>query len=64
MDTKKWYESKINWVAVVGTAAQLVNVFGLIVPAELVPQVAVGMAIAQSALTFVMRTWFTDVNVK
>ena len=59
METKAWYESKINWVAVVGGAAQLVNVFGLIVPPELIPQVAVGMALAQSVVTMIMRNYFT-----
>ena len=61
---KAWYESKINWTAVVGAAAQLVNVFGLIVPPDMIPQVAVGMALAQSVITVVMRTYFTNVNVK
>jgi len=56
---KAWYESKINWTAVVGAAAQLVNVFGLIVPPDMIPQVAVGLALAQSVVTMVMRNYFT-----
>ena len=59
MEQKKWYESKINWTAVVGAAAQLVNVFGLVVPPEMIPQVAVGMALAQSVVTMVLRNYFT-----
>ena len=59
METKKWYESKINWTAVVGAAAQLVNVFGLVVPPEMIPQVAVGMALAQSVVTMILRNYFT-----
>ncbi len=59
MEDKKWYESKINWVAVVGGAAQLVNLFGLVVPPEIIPQIAVGMALAQSVVTMVLRNYFT-----
>jgi hypothetical protein len=61
--TKNWWESKINWVSVLGVAAQIANYMGWIVPPDLVEQTAVLLGAAQTVLTVIMRTWFTTVPV-
>lgn len=51
--------SKINWVQIFGTLAMLGSFFGLDISGEQQAAVITTIGVAQSVITFVMRTWFT-----
>jgi hypothetical protein len=56
---KQWWESKINWTQLIGTAAMVAAYLGYIVPPDLVPATVTAIASVQAAVTLVLRTWFT-----
>lgn len=63
VEVKKWWESKVNWVAILGIVAQMANFTGFIVPPDLIANVAVLLASVQSVLTVIARTWFSPTVV-
>lgn len=56
---KSDWTSKINWTQVLTFAAQVVAMFGLDVPPELIPTLAVLIQGVGTAATIIFRTWFT-----
>jgi hypothetical protein len=59
MEQKPWYESKINWVQILGSMAMFGTLFGWTVSPDMVTTVAGAVAGVQAATTMVMRTWFS-----
>jgi hypothetical protein len=59
MMTKPWYESKINWVQMLGAGAMFATLFGYTVSPDMVTTAAGAIAGVQAAVTMAMRTWFT-----
>lgn len=53
-----WYESKINWVSIIGIAAQAGNFLGVVsLDADTQLQIAAGLGALQGLLTGVLKTW-------
>jgi hypothetical protein len=59
METKAWYESKVNWVSLFGMIAPFAVMWGLNIPADFWTLAAAFAVSAQNLLIFVMRTWFS-----
>lgn len=52
-------ESKINWTQVITFAVQVITMFGLNVPPELIPTLAVVIQGIGTVATIIFRTWYT-----
>lgn len=63
MNTKPWWESKVNWVQIIGMLAQMAAWWGLSVTPETQAAVASFLAAGQALLTIVLKTWFSAVPV-
>lgn len=63
MSTKPWWESKVNWVQIIGILAQMGAWWGLSLTPETQAAVATFLAAGQAFLTVVLKTWFSPVPV-
>ena len=52
--------SKINWTAIIGALAAVVAIWGVDIPAEQQAAIVTGIVAAQSVLTVIWRTFFTE----
>ncbi len=57
---KSGWLSKINWLQLAGPVATIATAFGLTLTGDQIIAVFVVGQLAQSALTFVIKTWFTS----
>jgi hypothetical protein len=53
------WSSKVNWTQAGAAATALIVAFGVNLPDVAKDNVLVGITVAQAALTWVLRTWFT-----
>ena len=59
METKAWYESKVNWAALFGMIAPFAVMWNFNIPADFWTLLTAFAVAGQNLLVFVMRTWFT-----
>lgn len=52
--------SKINWTQIIGAAAMIGSYFGIHLDPPTQTAVAVSIGLATQAITWVLRTWFTN----
>lgn len=63
METKAWYESKINWASIFGMVAPFLVMWHFNIPADFWTVLTAFCVAGQNLLVFVMRTWFTKALV-
>jgi hypothetical protein len=56
--TKKWWQSKTNWLGILTIAVAIIGIVG-----KVVPPFAGGAAAVVGILNIVLRIWFTNVPI-
>jgi hypothetical protein len=60
VDVKSAWASKINWTQAVSVLASVLIMFGVNLDAETQAHLVIAINLVSSAVTWVLRTWFTE----